>query len=101
MIINSEQKRKAENGNESNFESSEISMIWSLQSKNISWPICETFDGIKKSLIFDSQNAHNSIICKFELCGISTFVRFLQSQNASSHIFVTVDGIKISLMFDS
>lgn len=52
--MNSEHSWKDENGIDFNLEFSEISTIWRLkQNMNAFVCIFETFDGIKKSLIFE------------------------------------------------
>lgn len=54
--------QKADNGNDSNFESSEISTILRLmQLKNAHLDNIDTFAGIIKFLIFESENAYSPI----------------------------------------
>ena len=93
---------KANNGNDSNFDSSDISTTCrSKQEINAYSYICVTFDEIKNSLIFVNENAFLPIICKLEFDGISTFVRWKQELNAFSHIFVTFCGIQNSSIVES
>ena len=94
--MHSGQFSKADNGNDSNFDSSEISTIWRFSHpENAFSHIFETFDGIKISSIFVLQNALFPIVCKLEFGEIKTFRRFSHPENAFSHIYVAFDGIKI------
>ena len=84
-----------------NCDSSDISIIWSLEQElNACSHIVVTLCGIKISSIFKSENTYFSIVCKLEFVGISTFLRLLQSKNAPPHIFVILCGIKISSIVD-
>ena len=97
--MNSEHLKKADNGNDSNSDPSKISMIWSFnQYENAFSLIFDTFDGMKKSLIINAENAYFSIVCKIEFGEISILVKFEQLSNAHDKIILIFDGMKIYSM---
>ena len=72
--MTSGQWEKADNRNESNSDSSEISTIWIfLQKQKAFSHIFVTLDGIKTSFIFVGENAYDSIVCKLEFVAIRSF----------------------------
>ena len=100
MILTCWLPSKICNVSEFNSDSSEISIIWRfLQFENEESHIFDTFEGIKIDSILELLNAHDSIVCKFEFVGISTFIR-LQLKKAYLHILDTFDGIKIDSIFE-
>ena len=71
-----EHPEKADNGIESNFDPSEISINWSFQqSENADLHIFETFGGIKIPLMYEWWNVNDSMVCKLEFVANSTFFR--------------------------
>ena len=99
IIMEDEHSLKADNGNDFNFDSFEISMIWRfVHFSNAPSNIFETFDEMKISLIFEIENACFSIVCKLGSVRISIFASFLQLLNAYDDMILIFDGIRISLI---